>query len=245
MISSGTLWAYGLSAGAVLLLGAGACVLHRLRSGASSADYVYGGATWLITVAVKVVLAIVVLGGLHVAFKGKVPLILTMLMTGCLTGATECVGTLLVAKMKRWRTASWDSTVAFGLAFGCFEAILLATMILLGVMGLSSPESLKPEHLQAAMESFSDPYRPLTFIIERIIAVAVHLLSSVLIIRAVQIRKISLFWWGFFLKSLLDAVPPENLPMLILQGIYILFGVFSFVAFLRYSRSVNAHAGAL
>lgn len=140
MTPSSTLWAYGLSAGAVLLLSAGVCVLHRLRSGASLPDYVYGGATWLITVAVKVVLALFVLGGMHVAFSGQIPLFLTMLATGLLTGATECAGTLLVANMKRWRTASWESTVAFGLAFGCFEAILLAAMIFLGVIGLSAPD---------------------------------------------------------------------------------------------------------
>lgn len=239
MVLSGTIWAYGASAAVVLLLTIGLCLLHRLGRKTACADYAYGATIWSVTVAAKFPLAMLTFGSLHILFGRQFPLVVTMLATGLLTGATECVGTFFLAKTKRWRMASWDSVVAFGLAFGCFEAAILAVMILLASISALFSVQLRHEDAQALIETFSDPYRPLTFFLERSIAIPVHLLSSVLIIRAVQVRKISLFWWGFLLKSLIDAVPSEELSMPMIQGIYVVFGLFSFVTFHWYSHSIH------
>jgi hypothetical protein len=187
---------------------------------------------------VKLLLAVLLFGGLHTVFAGQPPLIATLLATGLLTGATECAGTYVVARTNRWRRARWDSVAAFGLAFGCFEAAVLAVLLLLTVLAAQFPGQLEPPEAQAVREALSDPHRPLTFLVERAIAVPVHLLTSVLILRAAQTGKMSLFWWGFLLKSLIDAVPAGELPVPVLEGIYLAFGLFSLVAFLRYSRFV-------
>jgi uncharacterized membrane protein YhfC len=148
------------------------------------------------------------------------------------------VGIFLVARTKRWRRASWDSTVAFGLAKGCFEAIVLAAFILLLAVVGACHRQLKPEDAQTVLAGLADPYRPLTFLIERAVAVPVHLLSPVLIIRAAQVGRSSLFWLGFGLMSLVDAVP--DLPVATLEAIYVVFGVASCLVFLRYSSAVRA-----
>lgn len=240
MVSAGMIWAYGVSGAAVLLLGVGLCAGHRLRSSAGFMDYLWGAGTWSVTVAAKYPLAAVVYGVLYLAFPAGIPIVADMLSSGLLTGATECVGIFLVARTKRWRRASWDSTVAFGLAKGCFEAVVLAGFILLLAVVGACHRQLKPEDAQAVLAGLADPYRPVTFLIERAVAVPVHLLSSVLIIRAAQVGKSSLFWWGFGLMSLVDAVP--DLPAATLYAIYVVFGVASCLVLFRYSSAVRSRA---
>ncbi len=234
MVPKEVIWYYGSFSALVLLLAIVICLFHRLKRRTVWTDYAYGAGTWIATVVVKILLAILFFYWLRLIFGHPLPLVMTMMATGLLTGATECVGTFFIAKTKRWQTASWDSSVAFGLGFGCFEAAILAAFLLLGVLMALFQDQLSPDDARAIASIFTDPDRPLTFFAERAIAVPVHLLSSVLIIRAVQARRQSLFWWGFALKSLIDAVPADKLTMPILQGIYFIFGAISFVVFLYY-----------
>jgi hypothetical protein len=84
------IWAYGVSGGAVLLLGVALCAGHWLKSSASFVDYLWGAGTWSVAVAAKYPLAAVVYGVLYIAFPGGIPLVVDMPTSGLLTGATQC-----------------------------------------------------------------------------------------------------------------------------------------------------------
>lgn len=240
MPSRATIYLYILSSGSVLLLAVSLCLLHRRRHRTRASDYAWGAGTWLISVALKTVLALGVFGVLALANAGKMSLAVNMVITGLLTGMTECVLTWLVGHFKRWRAATWESVVAFGLGFGCFEAFALAALLLPSAVMAMAPEWLNPQDAKTLLEGLSSTHRPFTFILERAIAVPVHLLASVLLLEAVQRLRISLFWWGFALKSLIDAVPAEGqIPELLLEGIYLLFGIVSLVCFLSFRSAMK------
>lgn len=229
---------YLLSCALVIVLSLGLCVGHRLRNDTRASDYLHGALTWVVSVALKIVLAIAVFTLLRRLFGGDVPLWLLLPVTGLLTGVTECALTFLVGRTRRWRTAPWSAGVGFGLGFGCFEAIALAVPLLLAALTGWLGVELPPEDSAQLMASFTDPWRPLTFFHERAIAVPVHLLASVLLLRAAQTGKSSLFWAGFLVKSLIDAVPAgDALSEPARQAIYAMFGAGSLLAFWYLSRS--------
>jgi hypothetical protein len=226
------------------VLALGACLVHRFRHGARATAYVSGSVLWVVSVAAKVALALAVFGSLRRIYGEAIPLVVSIPATGLLTGVTECTFTWLVARRPSWRGAGFDWGVALGLGLGCFEALALAVpMLFASLLGLV-PDQLDPQDARALLEGFADPHRPFTFLWERAIAVPVHVLSTVLILRSVRVSKAALFWWGFALKSALDAVPAERIPELPLQAIYGAFGIASTLAFLRFSRAWRAGTAA-
>src|SRR5262245_27211805 len=226
-----------MSSASAILLALATCLVHRVRRGTRSMDYLVGASVWIVAVGAKIVLAMAVFAGLRQLCGEAIPLAVSVPATGLLTGMTECTFTWLVARTRSWRGASFDSSVAFGLGFGCFEALALAVPMFLGSLLARLPDLLEPEDARALAEGFVDPHRPFTFLWERAIAVPVHVLSSVLILRSVRVSRASLFWWGFALKSSLDSVPSERIPELPLQAVYGAFGVTAVLAFLRLSRA--------
>lgn len=238
MPPASTIWPFLLSSALVIVLAAGICVGHRLRGATRAADYVHGALTWIVSVALKVVLAVVVFTLLRRLFGGELPVWLVLPAIGLLTGVTECGLTFLVGRTRRWRTAPWPALVGFGLGFGCFEALALAVPLLLAALAGWLEVPLPPEEAAQLLSTFADPWRPLTFFHERAIAVPVHLLASVLLLRAAQTGRSSLFWAGFLVKSAIDAVPAgDALSEPVRQAIYAAFGVLSLLGFLRLARS--------
>ncbi len=238
MQPSGTYPALHLAAGLIAcVLAVGICVRHRLRSPSRSSDYLIGAVAWVVAVAAKVALALLVFGALRRVFGEELPLRVSIPTTGLLTGLTECVLLLLLARASRWRAAHWDSQVALGLGFGCFEALALGIPMVLGALAGFVPEWLDPAVAGPLQAALSDPLRPLTFLFERAIAVPVHVLACVLVLRSVAAGRPALFGWGFLLKSAIDAVPSHVIPEFALQLIYGAFGIGSALVLLRLGRS--------
>lgn len=233
-----TMLCFVLSTALVIALSLGVCVAHRRRNGTRASDYLHGALTWIVSVALKVVLAVAIFTLLRRLLGGEVPLWLVVPVTGLLTGVTECTLTFLIGRTPRWRTASWSASVGFGLGFGCFEAFVLAVPLLLAALAGWLGVPLTADESAQLMATFDDPWRPLTFFHERAIAVPVHLLASVLLLRAAQTGRHSLFWAGFLVKSLIDAVPAgEALSEPVRQAIYAAFGVASLLGFLHFARA--------
>ena len=87
--------------------------------------------------------------------------------------------------------------------------------------------------------------RPFTFLLERVVVVPVHVLACVLIVMAVSSGRQSLFWWSFALKSAIDAVPTDGeIPVLLLEGIYVAFGIACLAALMKLKTSLHAQASS-
>jgi uncharacterized membrane protein YhfC len=154
-----------------------------------------------------------------------------MLATGLLTGVFECGVAYLLARSRWLRHAPWSSALAFGLAFGCSEAAVLgafAVLLLPLLDGLLSPEDMR--QTIAAMGAW---HEPLVLLLERVVAVPIHMLTCVLVIRAVQERRPALFWAAFGFKSAVDAVPVQHLPLPACEALWITAAVTAAVMLYR------------
>lgn len=226
---------YIASAVVVLFVVVATIIAQYATFGARVSDSIIGAFAWVCAVCLKVVLAIGVMDVLDSIGLSSFTVV-TMLATGLLTVVTECVITLLIARLHRWQIATKDRVIAFGVGFAVVEAFGLAAMLLAGALWakFASPDSLSEADAKNLKESFSDPARPFTFVLERVIAIPVHLLSSTLIIRGSQLENRALISSGFVLKFLIDAVPTEALAKNTLQAIYFCFGVMSSFVFYKF-----------
>jgi hypothetical protein len=106
----------------------------------------------------------------------------------------------------------------------------------LGALAGYVPGWFAPDDAPSLLAGLSDPLRPIAFLWERAIALPVHVLTCVLILRSVREGRPPLFWLAFLLKCLIDAVPAERSSKLGLEPIYGLFGLGSALLLLRIAR---------
>jgi uncharacterized membrane protein YhfC len=230
-----------VSGAVVLVLAAGGCLLLHDRSPSPWTDYLLGAAAWTSSVALKVVAAVFIFGALRSAYGRPLSLPVLMPATGLLTGVFECGVTLAVALLTRLRCAGWNSAVAFGVGFGCFEAVALAAAaVLRGIAGLSAPAITDESTRRQILASMGAWYEPLQLVLDRAISVPVHALATVWIVEAVRARRQSPFWKAFLLKSGIDALPAgAGLHPGLLEILYLLFGLGSLLG-LRRARASSA-----
>ena len=235
MASSTEAWTWLGSGVFVGLAALGTAIAFGARPGARWRDLLLGAAGWSVSVGLKVAATVVIGLILFLLWGESPPLPATAAANGLLTGVFEVGITLLLVLLTRLREAPWNGALAFGVAFGCFEAAALSVaMTLTGLAGLADPASLDPEAAANLAVAFSHANRPGTFALERAVVVPLHALSCVLVVAAVRSRRAAPFWWAFALKTAVDAVPAEGeIPGPVLEGIWAAFGIASAAVLLR------------
>jgi len=130
------------------------------------------------------------------------------LYEGLLTGVFECGVVLAFAYfIRRIRQADWQEAVGFGAGFGAVEAFLLGlSSFVLILLAILIPEGLPPKLLALVTSEMESPLVIPAPILERMIAILIHIFSSLLIIYALQTRKWRWFWASFFYKTLVDGI---------------------------------------
>lgn len=113
---------------------------------------------------------------------------------GLLTGIFECGIFLLVAPLIRRRQWRWGEAMSLGVGFGAIEAVgvAVASGLAAGKTGVSSGLLT---WIGALLPAF-----------ERLIALAIHVAATVMILRALVNRQWRWFWVGFIYKSAVDCV---------------------------------------
>lgn len=218
---------------------AGVAVGGILRVGGRAADVGLGAATWAVTVAIKIGLALAILRPLSRAFQGRVPLGVEIASTGLLTGLTECLLALplVLVTARRWKT--FESGMAFGIGFGAAEATVLAVpLLMVGLVGLVIPSVLSGQDMAEVRAMLDDRWRGLEFAAERLFAGSVHILAGVLIVESVRRGRVSYFLGAFVLKSAMDAIPTNRgFPRWGVESAYALMAVVSLVVVVWMWRS--------
>jgi uncharacterized membrane protein YhfC len=227
-----------IASGLVVMVGAAsACAAFQRRRGARWRDYSVGALGITLAVILKVLAAVALFGALSRFFGGRIPFPVSSVASGLLTGVFEVGLALLMVRATSLRHASWSSALAFGLGFGCFEAGLLGLLaVLRGALGLLLPfldGLLSPGDLAEIARGMGGWHEPFVLILERIVAVPVHVLACALVVLAVQRRQPGLFWAAFWFKSAIDAVPARGLPEPVLQAVYLVFGLAAWWTLLR------------
>lgn len=197
----------------MILVGLLAIIYWKIKTRRSFIFFFLGAATWLVAVVAKS-LAAIPLPLVIKTFKAHLPAYIAhpalWIIVGLYTGIFEC-GLALVAvyAIRKLRKADAEEAVGFGVGFGAFEAIMLgmASSIVTLIILLTPPNQLPQVLSEAASKLESTTWWVLPVpVVERTIALFIHIFSSMLIIYAVQQREWKWFWYSFFYKSLVDAI---------------------------------------
>ena len=194
-----------------MLLVALAFIVYALRHGGTWGMLALGGLAWVVTVAVKFAVAIVLnpIVSKAIGVPGNLWApgnLLLYVYLGSLTGFTEVLLTWWLLHHKRLVRVPWGKVVAFGVGFGALEALLLGVLSFVSMLsGLLAPQAFNAETL-AAMARSNDLLYDLAPITERLAIVFVHLFCNVLLFYSVMKGQARWMWLSFAYKSAVDAI---------------------------------------
>ncbi len=170
-----------------------------------------GAGLWTVSVALKVVCALLTNGPVIEFMKENLPYSLLVagggLYLGIQSSVFEMGFTLLAVLIWRQLGRDADRAIGIGVGAGAFEAFLLgissfAVMVAL-VMGVPGLEAVRAELKTAAAVT---PLLWLVAPVERIIAILCHASSRALILLGVVKRKPMMVFWGFLIFTLIDSI---------------------------------------
>jgi uncharacterized membrane protein YhfC len=192
----------------MLLVGIGFAIFGVRRGGWRF--LLLGGLFWLLTVALKFVVAIPANASVYktmlAALPGQGGQLVFSLYVGLLTGMTEVLITWLVVRYTRLRQTPWLRALAFGVGFGALEAVLLGVGSISGMATAMLLPTQLPASAFRSMAAANNLLFDLAPVLERFFTIWVHIFCAVLIFYAAGSRQGRWFWLAFAAKSLLDAV---------------------------------------
>ena len=212
-----------------------------------------GALAWILTVAVKFLLAIPLNTPIYNALTGALPgwpgETIFNLYVGLLTGVTEVLMVWLWVRYTRKGQVGWNKALAFGIGFGAVEALLLGLNSAAAVlMAILSPDLVGA----AAVESLAQGGNLLVSLApvsERFFTVLVHIFCNVLLFYGARVKQSRFFWLAFIFKSLLDAAAAYaqlsgqlGQPgfVWIIEGVVALFGIIGYFGIRRVGRKYLA-----
>jgi len=159
-----------------------------------------GAVLWIVSVAAKLGFALLANKPVGKALHAILPTfpadLAFWLYIGLLTGIFECGIFLLLIKYIRRRQWTWKDATSVGVGFGAVEAITLGIGM---AIATTMKSNVSGELNQAVVILWHAP-------VERLVAMAVHAASVVMIIYALTQRKWGWFVASFLYKSGVDAV---------------------------------------
>ncbi len=177
----------------------------------------FGFIAWVAAVSIKALMDVSVTKGIYSwfsTFSNQVLVIgLTGLYVGLRTGILENVFPYLLMVKFRLKDMFFEETVAFGLGFGCLEAILLGFSSFINVLVfVLCPELLNlvpaPQRAIVLKQlSVSSLFIPAP-VIERLFTIFVHVFSVLLVAASLHENKLSLFLVAVVYKTAVDGLIP-------------------------------------
>jgi uncharacterized membrane protein YhfC len=196
----------------MVLLGITVFVYWKVKSKLDYKPFAYGAVFWAIAIGIKIII-----------FDGFLPqpirtvllplspvlFILSLaLYYGLRTGILECVLPYFGIKQLGMKKYSFNEAVAFGLGFGCAEAVFVGAIAISNVWAIySNPFLVLPQSSAAIILLQSENALLFSFlaIFERFCVIAINILASLLIFAALQKNKIAFLLEAVVLKTVLDA----------------------------------------
>lgn len=172
----------------------------------------WGAFAWVVAVALKFACAVPTLfwvrGGLDGLAGPALGGPLSWIYAGLLTGVFECGVVWLFVANTRLRQVNGNQAVAFGTGFGGVEAFLLGAANVVGVfLTIVFFDRLPPYVREEAVKALGGSTAGIPLpVVERAAALLIHVVSCVLIIRAVQTGQWRWFWLAFGYKTIVDGL---------------------------------------
>ena len=153
------------------------------------------------------------------SFLKNKPLWVNALILGLLAGIFEETARYILFRFILKNSRTWKEGILVGLGHGGTEALILgvlaaisfSTMIVYRSIDLSTVPSIPASQLELAKQQvaayWSAPaFLPLLGIVERILAMCLHISLSLMVLYAVANQKLSWFWLAILWHALVDAV---------------------------------------
>ncbi len=229
-----------ISGSGMILAGILFLFIFKIRKSIAFKYILYGGIVWAGTIALKFTCALLlnkhIYGFLYSALPAKVADPLFWVYVGLLTGIFECGGIYLVIKLTKLKNISKWESYAFGYGFGSTEAILIGLAQLLSIIAIFTGQI---PVMQIDWLVIPAP------IVERVMAIFLHLFTTLLIIYGIKENKPSLFWISLLYKSLVDAIAAwaqlsfgitSTSHIWLVEGIFFIVTSFSIVGSILFCR---------
>lgn len=205
-----------LSGIGMMLVGIIAVIYWRMKTKVQLKYFLFGALVWVAAIAVKLLMDLTITAGLQDIVGAAAGLagviVFASLYVGLRTGFLES-GLSYIAVKKWLGKLDWKKAVAFGVGFGAIEAIFLGAESFLSILIFVINPSLIsafPAELQPVIEAQlnTDTLFIIPAIIERIATMFAHVFAAVLVILAVNKKRIRYFWYSFAYKAVLDGMIP-------------------------------------
>jgi uncharacterized membrane protein YhfC len=184
----------------------------RRRAKSPWAVFGIGALAWTVGVALKVAWAVPtnkpILAVLS-SHLGRAAGPASWLYIGLLTGVFEVGATWLFVRYTRLRSANGGDAMAFGLGFGAIEAVLLGVVSLVGALVVALFWSRLPTEVQSALAHTPNGWSRWMVVLpvfERAYAVVAHVVSCVLVVEGVKLRRPIWLAASFTYKTLVDGI---------------------------------------
>lgn len=188
-------------------------ILWGLNYGSKLSLIIIGFLAWVISVGLKFAWSIPInkkiINYLENKFSSKVSGPTIWIYIGSLTSIFECgISLFFVLFIPTLLNANWQNMIGFGIGFGAVEAIILGLISFINTLYFLIKPSAVPKELKKRLEIYKKYSFTaiLTSIVERASTIPIHILTTILIVLAVQQNTYYLFLLSFFFKSFVDSV---------------------------------------
>lgn len=178
--------------------------------------FAFGAVVWMIAIGAKALMDITITPTLTTYFLGFGTLVFVIfygLYLGLRTGFFESGFTYIAAIKTKLKDMNFKQVTAFGLGFGCFEAVVIGFFAFINILTfVVAPELINtvPESQQNLLvEQLNQPtWMVGAAIIERISTITIHVFTTVLVFYAIKSANKKFLCISIGFKALLDGMIP-------------------------------------
>jgi len=201
----------------MMLVGIFSITFWKFKEGIRARYFLIGGLVWIISILPKVIMDLIVTPKLNSWARSTFDtlgfLTITSLYVGLRTGLLECGFTYLAFSRSKLKESTPKETIAFGIGFGAFEAILISLLAIVQIavflLNPSIIELLPKEQRKLIEAQLNMPtWIVLAPVIERIFTIIGHIFATLMIFLYVRLRRIYYILIPIMYKSIVDAMVP-------------------------------------
>jgi len=173
----------------------------------------FGAVIWILATSVKAMMDLTISSTFISYFSGTAAIIVSGLYLGLRTGFLESGLTYFAAIKTKIKEINFKQATAFGLGFGCFEALAIGFLSFINILAfVLAPDliSTLPEGQQTVLlEQLNQPTWIVgAAIIERVATIVIHVFTTILVFYSIRSMDKKYLFISIGFKALLDGMIP-------------------------------------
>ncbi len=178
--------------------------------------FAFGALVWFIAIIVKILMDLTISGsiGSYLLSTGTLAYAIGYgIYVGLRTGLFESGFTYIFALKKKLQKITKKQAIAFGIGFGCFEALFIGFFsfinILFYVLFPGIINTLPTEQAELVSQSLNQSTLTIpAAIFERISVIIIHIFTTLLVFYSLKISNKKYLWYSLGFKSIVDGIIP-------------------------------------